>query len=96
MLYMSKKSEHKVTNGGTMTNRQLLLLGGTALLLAACADSTAPGPQMRRAGVEASVKKDSTSSTQLAPTTTTMTLECRTGYAIAAGRTDSTCMDQDQ
>lgn len=96
MLDMSKKSEDKVHNGGSMTTRQVLLLGGAALVLAACADSTAPGTQMRRAGVEASAKKDTTSTTRLAPTTNTMTMECRGGFTVGSGRTDSVCADEIQ
>jgi hypothetical protein len=95
MLGMSKKSEDKVPNGGSMTTRQVLLLGGAALVLAACADSTAPGTNMRRAGVEASAKKDSTTVTRTMESTT-MSMECRGGYSVAVGRTDSTCVDEIQ
>ena len=73
-----------------MTTRQVLLLGGAALILAACADSTAPGTQMRRVDVRAAVKDTTTTTT----TTTTETSDsCRGGYTVAAGRTDSTCTD---
>ena len=93
---MSKKSEDKVPNGGSMTTRQVLLLGGAALVLAACADSTAPGTNMRRAGVEASAKKDSTTTNRTIESTTMSFDGCRTGYQVTAGRTDSTCMDEIQ
>jgi hypothetical protein len=96
MLGMSKKSEDKVPNGGSMTTRQVLLLGGAALVLAACADSTAPGTNMRRAGVEASAKKDTTTRIDgMTPTTMSLS-ECRGGYSVAVGRTDSTCVDEIQ
>ena len=71
-----------------MTTRQVLLLGGAALVLAACADSTAPGTQMRRVDVRAAVT-DSTTTT----TTESSTDECRGGYTVGAGAKDSTCTD---
>jgi hypothetical protein len=77
-----------------MTTRQVLLLGGAALVLAACADSTAPGTNMRRAGVEASAKKDSTTTTVRTMSTESLS-ECRGGYSVAVGRTDSTCVSDE-
>jgi hypothetical protein len=100
MLDMSKKSEDKVTNGGSMTTKRVLLLGGAALLLAGCADATAPGTQMRRGGVSASVQDSTrTGGTRLAPTTTTMestSFETCRNYQVVAGRTDSTCVEEIQ
>jgi ABC-type glycerol-3-phosphate transport system substrate-binding protein len=76
-----------------MSYRQVLLLGGAALVLAACADATGPGTQMRRAGVEAAAKdKPTTTTTTTTSTTTTSDGSCeRTSYQVASGRTDSTC-----
>jgi hypothetical protein len=85
---MSKKIEDKVNNGGSMTTRHVLLLGGAALVLAACADSTAPGTQMRRAGESAFAKKDTVTTTRTIEATTEF-LDCR-GYQVGSGRTDST------
>jgi hypothetical protein len=81
-----------------MSYRQVLLLGGAALVLAACADATGPGTQMRRAGVEAAAKdKPTTTTTTTTSTTTTSDGSCeRTSYQVASGRTDSTCVGGDQ
>ena len=74
-----------------MTTRQVLLLGGAALVLAACADSTAPGTQMRNVGVRAAFT-EVTSTTDT--TATDMDVgDCRGGYTVAAGGKDSTCSD---
>jgi hypothetical protein len=96
MIYMSKKNEDKVTNGGSMTTRQVLLLGGTALVLAACADFTAPETQMRRAGQEGLAKKsDTTAVLTSEPTTSDTSLEtCRGGFVIVAGRDEPVCVDE--
>ncbi|HET9454382.1 MAG TPA: hypothetical protein VFO66_08875 [Gemmatimonadaceae bacterium] len=76
-----------------MSYRRVFILGGAALVLAACADSTAPSTQMHRAGASSAVR-DST--TKAGPTTRTMetmtTEECRTGVQVTSGRTDSTCI----
>lgn len=78
-----------------MSFRQAMLLGGAALILAACADSTAPGSQMHRAGVNAAAAD----STKGKPTPGTRTMEstsveeCRSGVFVYSGRSDSTCVE---
>jgi ABC-type glycerol-3-phosphate transport system substrate-binding protein len=82
-----------------MSYRQVLLLGGAALVLAACADATGPGTQMRRAGVEAAAKDKPSTTTTTTTTTSSTTSDgsCeRTSYQVASGRTDSTCVGGDQ
>ena len=89
------QTEDMKVNGGSMSYRRVFILGGAALVLAACADATAPGSQMRRGGTSSAVKSDST--TKSGPTTRTMdmTTECRTGVQVTSGRTDSTCIEGD-
>ena len=87
------QTEDMKVNGGSMSYRRVFILGGAALVLAACADSTAPSTQLRRAGTNSAVKSDST--VKAGPTTRTMetmTEECRTGVQVTSGRTDSTCI----
>ncbi len=79
--------------------KRVLFLGGALLVLAACSDSTAPNAGARAGGEVAfsKAKKDTTTTT----ITTTITsagegepsTDCRTGYLIVAGRSDSTCGD---
>lgn len=86
------QTEDMKVNGGSMSYRRVFILGGAALVLAACADATAPGTQLRRGGASSAVRSDST--TKSGPTTRTMdmtTEECRTGVQVTSGRTDSTC-----
>lgn len=88
------QTEDMKVNGGSMSYRRVFILGGAALVLAACADATAPGTQMRRGGESSAVRSDSTT-TKAGPGTRTMdatsTEECRTGVQVTSGRTDSTC-----
>lgn len=88
------QTEDMKVNGGSMSYRRVFILGGAALVLAACADSTAPSTQMHRAGANAAAKSDS-STVKSGPGTRTMdmTTECRTGVQVTSGRTDSTCVD---
>ena len=88
------QTEDMKVNGGSMSYRRVFILGGAALVLAACAYSTAPSTQLRRAGTNSAVKSDST--VKAGSTTRTMetmtTEECRTGVQVTSGRTDSTCI----
>jgi hypothetical protein len=87
-------SEDTSVNGGAMSYRRVFILGGAALVLAACADVTAPGTQMRRGGAAAAARDSSKAST---PTTTmeSNSMEsCRSGVFLASGRGDSVCADE--
>lgn len=83
-----------------MSFRRVVILGGAALVLAACADTTAPGSQMHRAGGNAAAKSDSTRKAALDGTMTSTFMEpsCeeRGGVYLASGRGDSTCVINDQ
>lgn len=79
-----------------MSYRRVFILGGAALVLAACADVTAPGTQMRRAGAGAAARDTNKASN---PSTTTMESNsmdssCRSGVFLASGRGDSVCADE--
>ena len=90
------QTEDMKVNGGSMSYRRVFILGGAALVLAACADSTAPGTQMRRAGTNSAAKADSTF--KAGPGTRTLdmtTTECRTGVQVTSGRTDTVCVEGD-
>lgn len=85
------QTEDMKVNGGSMSYRRVFILGGAALVLAACADATAPGTQMQRGGVNAAAKSDSTFKTSPGTRSMDMTTDCRTGVQVTSGRTDSTC-----
>jgi hypothetical protein len=67
-----------------MNWKQALFLGGTVLLLAACADATAPKPGLRQVKGAAAVNSKNSGST------TTATTSCRSGYSLSVGQSDST------
>lgn len=69
-----------------------LILGGAIALLAACSGPTTAGDATLRSveQVSAARKSDTTSTVQ------TLSTECRFGYQVAIGRTDSVCVGEDQ
>lgn len=72
-----------------MTWKHAIFLGGAVLILAACADVTAPSPNLQPTTGRASVKTSGTSAKE--PTTTTATptgIDCRTGYSVQVGYID--------
>jgi len=71
-----------------MNWKQALFLGGAVLVLAACADSTAPAPGLRQTKGTAAVKKD-------APGTVGTATSDACGYSVSVGKTDDgTCGQQ--
>jgi len=102
---MSTKAD-QTNSEGHMTIRRALFLGGAVLVLAACADATAPMDSAKRGGSVAAGKHGPSPSTtnKKTTTTTTETDECRGGggYVVGSGRTvvevtsdtTSTCTDQ--
>lgn len=93
---MSTK-ETMAKSEGNMTIKRALFLGGAVLVLAACADATAPVGARQGGSVAASKKANpqpgtTTPKTSALPTTNTATNgECRGGggYTVVSGR-DST------
>lgn len=67
-----------------MNWKQALFLGGTVLLLAACADATAPKPGLRQVKGAAAVNSKNGGSTTATATS------CRLGYTVSSGQSDST------
>jgi hypothetical protein len=78
-----------------MSYRRVFILGGAALVLAACADATAPGTQLRRAGVGSAVRSDSAKAPGAGTTTfqSNAMESCRSGVFLASGRGDSVCVE---
>jgi hypothetical protein len=69
-----------------MTNttwKHAIFLGGAVLILAACADVTAPTPNLQQTTRRAAAKSSSptTTETTLNPTS----LDCKTGYSVQVG-----------
>ena len=79
-----------------MGYKQALFLGGSVLVLAACADSVAPTPTMTRSGDNSAVLNGT--GPQLGPSVPqpTVTVECRGVWYVSSGRTeagsDSSCV----
>ena len=100
---MSTKAD-QTNSEGHMTIRRALFLGGAVLVLAACADATAPMGSAKQGGSVAAAKKGPSPSTTNKTTnntpTATDTETCRGGggYVVGSGRTTSdttsTCTDQ--
>jgi len=75
----------------TMTWKRVILLGGAALILAACEQSAPTGPIVQTTTLQPRAPKPSVRGDQKSsPTPQTTAGECRTGYSVQVGFADST------